>query len=112
MRVVLATTVRLVMDFLVREDYHGLEALTGGLRLDAREIEQAISDYGRTLTLPPPEAYDLLDVVRVVTAIPETWSVNMDIWTVEEGRSDLTIEMTIVLRDEEPTVELDGIHVL
>ena len=112
MKAVLAPTAMRVMELLAQRDYYGLEALTGGVRLSANEIEQAIRDYGRTVVLPPLAGQDLLDAIEVITAKSETWSVIMPFWTAEEGRSDLSVEMTIVIQDGEATIELDGIHVL
>jgi hypothetical protein len=52
-------------------------------------------------------------VVEIDNAVPEAWSVYLDLWTAEEGRSDLTLELT--LRDSPAgiySVELDDLHVL
>ena len=43
---------------------------------------------------------------------PPRWSVRMDLWTAEEGRSDLSLELTIIESGRGYTVELDDIHVL
>jgi hypothetical protein len=104
-------TVRRVMELLAQQDYGGLETLTRGVQLSAHDIHRAIGDYGRTVVLPPAAGYALLDVVEV-TSKPGHWSVNMPIWTAEEGRSDLTAEMTVMVEQGRLTVELDNIHVL
>jgi hypothetical protein len=49
----------------------------------------------------------------VTNATEPTWSVRFDLWTVEEGRSDLSIEMTLIDRgDRDLAVEIDNVHVL
>ena len=52
-----------------------------------------------------------MDVVRSNAVIPQ-FSVHMPLWTEEEGRSDLTLELTIKMPDKGIEVELDDIHVL
>ncbi len=106
-------TVQRVVSMLVQGDYEALERLTNGARLNAAELAGAVSEYGANLTLPPADSFDDLDVIEVEGQQPRQWSVNVDLWTTEEGRSDLTLELT--LRDSIEgilKVEIDGIHVL
>jgi len=112
MRQLLEDAVLKVAELLAARDYHSIEALTRGVRLDARTIERAIRQYGRTIVMPPTDALALVEVIEVLTAGPNSWSVTMPLWTAEEGRSDLTAEMTIAARESGVTVELDDIHVL
>jgi len=57
--------------------------------------------------------FENLDVIEVEGARPRQWSVNVDLWTVEEGRSDLTLEITLRENEKEIyDVEIEGIHVL
>jgi len=93
-------------------DYNGLEVLTRGLRLSVAAIEQAVAEYGRTIVVPPKDAFDLLEASEILTAAPNTWSVTIPLWTLEEGRSDLTAEVTFAIRGGASAIELDNIHVL
>lgn len=81
-------------------------------RLSAGDLDRAIQEYGRTLVSPPDETYNNLDVVPVNSAEVPTWSVWVPLWTKEEGRSDLTLEMTIMEVDSQFVIELDDLHVL
>jgi hypothetical protein len=108
----LTTPVRQIVALLVTKDYDQIVRLTGGQRLDAAAIESAIRDYGRTIVLPPDTAIHNLDVVCVQNAHPPRWSVRMPLWTAEEGRSDLSVELTIIEDGGGYVVELDDIHVL
>jgi hypothetical protein len=101
-----------VITLLVAGKYTELEALTHGVRLSAKEIENAISDYGKKLVLLPENSFGLMDVVEVKDAIPKRWSIAMPLWTQEEGRSDLTLEITAIKQQNGFEVELDDIHVL
>lgn len=98
---------------LVDRDYEGLERLTNSMRLTAEEIAQAVEDYGATLVMPPPTVFNELDVVEVENVKPRTWSVRHDLWAAGEGKSDLSLELTVrESEDDGYVVELDGIHVL
>jgi hypothetical protein len=57
--------VRDIVALLVREDYAALESLSGGQRLNAAELAQAVRDYPARLVLPPPGQEPPLDVIEV-----------------------------------------------
>jgi len=112
MKLQLKEQVQRVIGFLVAGRYSELESLTNGIRVSAQEMATAIADYGRNLVSPPEEAFRLMDVVEVPSADPPRWSITMPLWTREEGRSDLSIELTVIVADKGFTIELDDIHVL
>jgi hypothetical protein len=101
-----------VLDLLVQKRYDDLESLTSGVRLNKNDIASAISTYGRCLVIPPPEGLRLLDIIEVRNSNPRRWSVVMPLWTIEEGRSDLSLELSLIEKDKTLKVELDDIHVL
>ena len=101
-----------IVSLLVVGRYADLEQQTYGVRLTANEMAKAIADYGRTLVPPPQDGFKLMNVVEIKEAQPKRWSVAIPLWTKEEGRSDLTVEMTIVEREDTFLIELDDIHVL
>jgi hypothetical protein len=108
----LSRTIQHVVGQLVRGDYAGVEAMTGGQRLNANEIARAITDYGRRLVLPPPDSGPR-SVVEIEGASSEQWSVYVDLWTAEEGRSDLTLELTVAESGRDMyDIQVDNIHVL
>jgi hypothetical protein len=108
---VLISTVRELVEQLARKDYEGLIARCATSRLTSDDLRNVVQEYGRTPISPPPNAYQNLDAIEVDgTAVP-TWSVRAPLWTKEEGRSDLELQMTIVLRDGSPSVELDDLLV-
>lgn len=104
--------VRQVITLLVAGNYAELETLTSGVRLTAKDIATAVADYGRKLLLPPEEGFGLMNVVEVKNAKPRQWLVTMPLWTREEGRSDLTVELTLIERQNSFAIELDDLHVL
>jgi hypothetical protein len=105
--------VRSIVGMLVARDYAGIERETEGQRLTAAELENGVAEYGRTLVMPPEHAFQKIDVVQVTAPGPRRWSIRFDLWSAEEGRSDLSLEMTIIERaDGTLMVEVDDLHVL
>lgn len=104
--------VRQMIAWLVAGDFESIVKMTQGVRMSSVEIKTAIQDYGRTLSIPPESAFGFMSSVEAQgTKVPQ-FSVHMPLWTREEGRSDLTMELTIKFPDEDTAVELDDIHVL
>jgi hypothetical protein len=108
----LLAKVRSVVELLAAGKYDDLEKLTDGRRLTSAEMALAVREYGRCLIAPPDDAYEELDVVQVQNRVPAEWSVWMPLWSKEEGRSDLTLQLTVREVDGDLLVELDDIHVL
>ena len=107
--------VREIVVLLARGEYAALEKLSGGVRLSAAQLRAAVREYGRRIVVPPAETTPALDVVEVMPGGVErrSWSVNVDLWTAEEGRSDLTLELTVRERQGGRfAVEIDNVHVL
>jgi hypothetical protein len=103
-----------VVQLLVAGRYIELATLSQSVRLTATELESAVTGYGRTLVLPSGHAKSP-DFVRVERVGPERWSVVAPLYTLEEGLSDLSLELTLV-RDSGAKfgyrVELDNLHVM
>jgi hypothetical protein len=107
-------SIKKIVDMLVNADYKGLEAITGGVRLRSDHIESGIVDYGKTLTFPPENAYDDIDVVAVADKTPSEYSIRFRLFTTEEGQSDLELQATLVddnANGPEMRVEIDNIVV-
>jgi hypothetical protein len=101
-----------VLSLLVAGKYAELEALTKADRLNASEIAKTINDYGRKLVLPSDDAFQMMNVIEVRNAKPAQWSIIMPLWTREEGRSDLSIELMLTENRNDFAVQLNNIHVL
>jgi hypothetical protein len=101
-----------ILSRLARGEYDSVVNSASKSRLTSNDLRAVIEDYGRHLIPPPPEASELVDAIRVDRAVVPTWSVRTPVWTREEGRSDLTLELTISIDSGRPSVELDDLHVL
>jgi hypothetical protein len=108
----LQNTVWRIIELLVTGRYDDVCTMTKGIRLSAQEMRTAIQDYGRTLVIPPEDWFQTMNTVAVRDSSPTRWSVTVPLWTKEEGRSDLSLELTLIQRTNGLEVELDDIHVL
>jgi hypothetical protein len=89
-------SVERVYELLVDGRYAELAMLTGGIRLSADEISVAVSDYRYALKPWPADQSMSVDAVEVTQSTPRAWSVRADAFTAEEGRSDLSLELTVI----------------
>jgi hypothetical protein len=106
-------TIVQILNWLVAGDYEAIGRFTQGVRLSAPLIQQAVAEYGRTLVMPPVSAIDDLDLIEIDGSTPRAWSVRVDLWTAEEGRSDLSLECTLLDHPGELlAAEIDNLHVL
>lgn len=89
-----------VVALLVRSDYEAAERLSDGRRLTAAQLRSAVEAYDRTLTWPDSggdcgDWWSQAEVFEVEGASRRTLGVDGDLWTVEEGRSDLTLQLEL-----------------
>jgi hypothetical protein len=105
-----------LVQWLVKHDYDAIERRSQGVRWPGTELKRAVAEYGRTLIMPPDQAFDALDVIAIQKDNgPRAWSIRFDLWTREEGRSDLTLEITLKESEQrtgEMVLEIDNLHVL
>lgn len=101
------------VQLLAAGDFDDLARLAPGSRISAEQMRLAVAQYGRRLVPLPPSASGLIDYVAVQGAEPDQWSVVVPLFTAEEGRSDLTLELTMrALPSGGYGVQVDDIHVL
>jgi hypothetical protein len=100
-----------VVQQLVLGRFQDLERMSGGVRLSAQELARAVADYGRTLVMPP-DIGPLPDFRPILGMHPPAWSVWVPLFTREEGRSDLMLQLTLVYNTSGGyKVELDNLLV-
>ncbi len=68
-------------------------------------------DRGATVLRLPEEAWEYAEA-NAADGVPGTWFVVVDLWTAEEGRSDLSMEATVREVGDRVEVTIDNIHVL
>ena len=94
----LQVAVQVLVSLLAAGKYDVAAAMTRGDRLSADDLRESIERYGRTLISLPNETLEKLDVVQVGGCQHPTFHVVVDLWTAEEGRSDLTLELELTDR--------------
>ena len=104
----------IVIDLLVSlayGDYPSIMERCSGSGMTSEVLQEIIRDYGRKVVAPPADYAHIRLYELEATEVP-TWAVDADLWTEEEGRSDLTLQMTIAFGPSGPAIRLDDLHVL
>jgi hypothetical protein len=106
-------TIEAVLEHVVSQDFEALLRLAPRSRVTATALKAALSGYGRVPIMSPALTDLRIDVAAVRNTDPQSWSVNLPLWTKEEGMSDLTLEMHFTESAAETyAVEIDDLHVL
>ncbi|GAA1309072.1 DUF7668 domain-containing protein [Saccharothrix xinjiangensis] len=102
-----------IVHLLVRGEYEALSASTGNDRLDAAQLRKAVEDYGRTLVPLTADWADEAVVIPVDDPDRTMLAITVDLRTVEEGLSDLSLELTLTrVAPDQWKVGIDNLHVL
>lgn len=107
----LVDAIRSLVRDLAEGHFVEIEADGRGGRLTADELATAVREYGRTLQPLPPDVDGLIDVYPHVADV-ETCSLDVDLWTAEEGRSDLTLQLVAKKIGDGYHLEISDLHVL
>jgi hypothetical protein len=103
---------RRLVELLVQRRYDEVERMTSGQRVSSGELQQAVSDYPKPLSMPPENAWDSLNVVEVKNVSRPTFSVRFDLWAGGKP-SDLSVLATLIeFSPGEYSVQLDDLRVL
>jgi hypothetical protein len=95
---------------LVRRLLEEPEAEVPG-RCRPEDLQRVLSEYPASLVPLPPEAFEHVWICAI-PAEPATWAVEQWLWSVEEGRSDLQLRMTVRLDGpDELHIEVDDLLV-
>lgn len=102
--------IRRLVDDLAAGNYAAIEAAGWMGRQTEAQLRQSILDYGRTLVSLPRDGAEIH--LYQSNRNPQELFVNVDLWTVEEGRSDLTLQLTVVENGANPQLSIEDLHVL
>ncbi len=105
-----AEVYRLVTDIAARR-YDTLAADGRIGRLTTLELEQAIVRYGRTIVPLPEQSWALVELYAE-QADADRYTIDVPLWTMEEGRSDLTLILEAQKCENGWSVVLGDIRVL
>ena len=79
--------------------------------MKADEWRTRIAEYGRTLRKPPQGDFETADVIPLQGQEGSAWSVWYRLWTIEEGKSDLAVELTVYYDGQTVEIDADGLRV-
>jgi hypothetical protein len=102
--------IRRLVDDLVVGNYAQIEDSGRAGRLDQEAIQRAILTYGRTLIALPESALETAHVYPLDQGASNL--VEVELWTVEEGCSDLTLSVLIKNDGAHAQISIQDIHVL
>src|SRR5260370_42403111 len=101
-----------VVPLLVGGRFDELERLDRGGRMKADEWRERVNEYGKTLIEPPRDDLDNAVIVPTRGSEDKEWYVRYELWTSEEGKSDLSVELTVrSLGDDDVELEIDDLRV-
>lgn len=103
--------IRALVDTLVKGHFNQMERDGRSGRLSSHELKEALQAYGRTIIPLPDEAFRLADIYPV-KGQNAMWTVDVPLWTAEEGRSDLTLSLTVFENQDGVRLEIDDLHTL
>ena len=96
-------TLSAIVDAYVRHDYRlaaGISGVAAVSEETADHVQRYIAQYGATLVPLPAKSWE----TSVSMWMDDHWSALIDLWTEEEGRSDLVLQVHIV--------EIDALYVI
>jgi predicted HAD superfamily phosphohydrolase len=106
-------TIRRIVALLAERRYEDVSRLCVGSRVSSEEMKEAVARYGRTIVAFPEEAVSLISSVEIGSQALPTWSVVVPLFTREEGRSDLSLELTVTKSNQGfLAAQVDNLHVL
>ncbi len=103
--------IRSLVEALVEGRFDQLERDGRSGRLSSHELKKTLKAYGRTIITLPDEAFGFVDVYSV-KGHESIWALDVPLWTAEEGRSDLTLSLTVSENQDGVQLEIDDLHVL
>jgi hypothetical protein len=103
--------IRSLVEALVEGHFDQLEWDGRSGRLSSQELKKALKAYGRTVITLSDEAFDFVDLYPI-KGQKSIWAVDVPLWTAEEGRSGLTLSLTVSESQDGVRWEIDDLYVL
>ena len=91
-------------DFACRD---GIPSVTPIAAATTQQMREYIADYGATLVALPDATWG----TSIAQWMGEHWEVLVDLWTAEEGRSDLTLQVEVEEVKGEPRITVCMLYV-
>jgi hypothetical protein len=95
-----------IADMVGRDRIDSLFEWIDSTRVPLETFRTIIHEYPNTFVSPPLEWTKHLRPLQVRTAILPTWFVRIPLWSLQEGRSDLVVDIEITFQSEGPRLHL------
>lgn len=106
-------TVREIVELVAKGDYQAVEKRSGGVRMSADDLREAVEDWGMELAPPPTDGWwERATVTPIDDTDPPEFHVAAPMWQ-PDGESDISLELTLrQVSEDEFEVEVDNLHML
>lgn len=110
----MAHTVYRTIELLMTGDYDALIAFCHGNALPIDDMRRELYDWPHKFIMPPSNRIeDLIYGLIELKGTPHRWAVDANLWTEEEGISDLMLELILTdSKDEYYDVQIQDMDVL
>lgn len=99
----LARTVYKTIELLMTSQYDDLKTFCNGKILPVEDMKREINDWPYKFIMPPSDRLDdvIYGLIERIETAPHRWAVDANLWTEEEGISDLTLQLILTDTDDE-----------
>ena len=80
-------------------------------RCNPEDVERVIREYNRTIIEVPIQEIENTEVIKLIKE-KDTFAIDIDLWTIEEGRSDLTLQIIVENNRNKSRIGIEDLHVL
>jgi hypothetical protein len=106
----LVKAIRALVHLIVEKDYQFLEDNNQLINFKASDLKRTIDQYGMTLT-DISEAEILKAEVFYNPEYPNSTPIDLSLWTLEEGKSDLMLFLTANITETNVFLQVEDIRV-
>jgi hypothetical protein len=106
----LVEAIRVLVHLLVAKDYQFLEDNNQLINFRASDLKRTIDQYGMTLTDIPDIEIQKAEVFYNAE-YPNSMPIDLSLWTLEEGKSDLMLFLTANIAEPNVFLQIEGVRV-
>jgi hypothetical protein len=104
------TIIEEIVNNISLNNYKAIEDKGQNGKVDIKDLERVIKEYGCTIIPLPEKAFSKAEVYKMKDE--SRLDVYIPLWTEEEGRSDLTLSLSCYYNGNNNKVEINDLEVL
>jgi hypothetical protein len=102
-----------IVDALAKGEYERVIKMAPTSKVNAAELHAAVKEYGRSVLPLLEHEWNRIEYMEITGSRPQSWFAVVPVFTVEEGLSDLSLELTLTAAESgQYAAEINGLHVL